>query len=222
MLYRDKRTRRLPPTVRQVLTTPFASRQLIVFGQRKQFSDPAEASSYDVTNGPGRISEILPQEIQPVDVLRGSRNDTESLVNPAGEGPPTTNSTSTGGGGSPLTGTGITNRLTKWTGAQALGSSIVTELSGKIGIGISSPLELLHVDGKTRTTALKIATTVAPTTGYVWTATDTLGNGSWQAAGGGSVAWGSITGTLSSQTDLQNALNAKASKAFAVAMGAAL
>jgi len=35
-------------------------------------------------------------------------------------------------------------------------------------------------------------------------------NGAWSSfAGGGSSAWGSITGTLSNQTDLQNALNAK-------------
>ena len=35
-------------------------------------------------------------------------------------------------------------------------------------------------------------------------------NGAWSSfAGGGSSAWGSITGTLSAQTDLQNALNAK-------------
>ena len=42
------------------------------------------------------------------------------------------------------------------------------------------------------------------------------------ATGGGSVAWGAITGTLSSQTDLQTALNAKAAKSFAIAMAAAL
>lgn len=34
-------------------------------------------------------------------------------------------------------------------------------------------------------------------------------NGAWSSFGGGSAAWGGITGTLSSQTDLQNALNAK-------------
>jgi hypothetical protein len=35
-------------------------------------------------------------------------------------------------------------------------------------------------------------------------------NGAWSSfAGGGSSAWGGITGTLSNQTDLQNALNAK-------------
>lgn len=42
------------------------------------------------------------------------------------------------------------------------------------------------------------------------------------ATGGGGVAWGAITGTLSSQTDLQSALNVKASKAFAVAMSVSL
>lgn len=42
---------------------------------------------------------------------------------------------------------------------------------------------------------------------YIWTGT------AWVAAtggGGGSVAWGGITGTLSNQTDLQSALDAKA------------
>ena len=34
-------------------------------------------------------------------------------------------------------------------------------------------------------------------------------NGAWTVVGGGSPAWGSITGTLSSQTDLQSALDAK-------------
>ena len=43
-------------------------------------------------------------------------------------------------------------------------------------------------------------------------------NGTWtqiSGGGGGSAAWGSITGTLSSQTDLQTALNAKASSTAA-------
>jgi hypothetical protein len=42
------------------------------------------------------------------------------------------------------------------------------------------------------------------------------------ASGAGGVAWGAISGTLSNQTDLQTALNAKASKAFAVAMSVSL
>lgn len=42
------------------------------------------------------------------------------------------------------------------------------------------------------------------------------------AVGGGSASWGSITGTLSSQTDLQTALNAKPTKGYAIAMAIAL
>lgn len=45
--------------------------------------------------------------------------------------------------------------------------------------------------------------------------TDGAGTLTW-ATGGGGAAWGSITGTLSSQTDLQNALNAKAATATTV------
>lgn len=48
------------------------------------------------------------------------------------------------------------------------------------------------------------------TNGQVLT-TNGAGVVSWQNAGSGSVAWGSITGTLSSQTDLQSALNGKLS-----------
>ena len=40
--------------------------------------------------------------------------------------------------------------------------------------------------------------------------------------GGGSVSWGDIGGTLSNQTDLQNALNAKASRDWARPISQAL
>ena len=48
------------------------------------------------------------------------------------------------------------------------------------------------------------------TDGYVWTS-DGAGGAAWEAAsgGGGSSTWGGITGTLSDQTDLQAALDAK-------------
>ncbi|MSR88027.1 MAG: hypothetical protein EXS69_02630 [Candidatus Zambryskibacteria bacterium] len=58
---------------------------------------------------------------------------------------------------------------------------------------------------------------VSPTKGLLIynTTTDTLNvyNGSWGAVGGGSATWGSITGTLSAQTDLQSALDLKATLA---------
>ncbi len=49
------------------------------------------------------------------------------------------------------------------------------------------------------------------TNGQVLTANGS-GGATWQSPSGGSVAWGNITGTLSNQTDLQNALNAKQDK----------
>jgi Major tropism determinant N-terminal domain len=51
----------------------------------------------------------------------------------------------------------------------------------------------------------------------VW---NSLGYISAGGGGGGGNSWGSITGTLSSQTDLQNALNAKASLTEATFSGA--
>jgi hypothetical protein len=51
--------------------------------------------------------------------------------------------------------------------------------------------------------------------GYVWTS-DANGRGSWQAAGGGGATWGSITGTLSSQTDLQTALDLKQNESIVI------
>lgn len=46
---------------------------------------------------------------------------------------------------------------------------------------------------------------------YAWTGS------TWApVAGGGSTSWGSITGTLSDQTDLQSALNAKADNAYTI------
>jgi hypothetical protein len=51
--------------------------------------------------------------------------------------------------------------------------------------------------------------------GYVWTS-DLNGKGSWQPAGSGSAAWGGITGTLSDQTDLQAALDAKQNESIII------
>jgi hypothetical protein len=51
--------------------------------------------------------------------------------------------------------------------------------------------------------------------GYVLTS-DASGNATWQAAGSGGATWGSITGTLSSQTDLQSALDAKQNESIVI------
>lgn len=46
-------------------------------------------------------------------------------------------------------------------------------------------------------------------TGFLYVKASGVGDTGWQTATLGSLAWGSITGTLANQTDLQNALNAK-------------
>lgn len=51
--------------------------------------------------------------------------------------------------------------------------------------------------------------------GYVLTS-DANGNATWQAGGGGGATWGSITGTLSSQTDLQSALDLKQNESIVI------
>ena len=65
---------------------------------------------------------------------------------------------------------------------------------------------------KTATTTVSVSSATAPTAGQVLTATSSTA-ATWQSGGGS--AWGGITGTLSDQTDLQTALNGKASTTHA-------
>jgi len=48
----------------------------------------------------------------------------------------------------PVTGTGTTNYVPKWTGASALGDSLMVSNSTGIGIGISNPTNRLYVQGQ--------------------------------------------------------------------------
>jgi len=52
-----------------------------------------------------------------------------------------------GNGSGNVTGSGTAGQITKWTGATTLGDSLITESSGKIGIGTTNPISLLHVIG---------------------------------------------------------------------------
>jgi hypothetical protein len=63
---------------------------------------------------------------------------------------------------------------------------------------------------RTASTVVSVSSATAPTAGQVLTATSGTA-ATWQTpgGGGGSVAWGGITGTLSAQTDLQSALDGK-------------
>jgi hypothetical protein len=60
------------------------------------------------------------------------------------------------------------------------------------GAGTAS-MRLVNSSNKLQLKNLQMNTTTAPTVGQVWTATDTVGNGSWQAAaGGGTVTSASV------------------------------
>jgi hypothetical protein len=47
----------------------------------------------------------------------------------------------------PTTGTGTTNYVTKWTGASTLGNSSIFDNGTNVGIGTTSPVSLLHIEG---------------------------------------------------------------------------
>ncbi len=77
----------------------------------------------------------------------------------------------------------------------------MTVTNGNVGIGTTSPGAKLDVAGQIKITG------GTPGAGKVLTS-DASGLATWQTPSSGAV-WGTITGTLSNQTDLQNALNAK-------------
>jgi hypothetical protein len=60
----------------------------------------------------------------------------------------TTQTTASTGGG--VTGTGTTNTVPLWTGATALGNSVITQSGGSVGIGVPVPLQKLDVAGNVR------------------------------------------------------------------------
>jgi hypothetical protein len=101
-----------------------------------------------------------------------------------------------------LTGSGTTGTIPKFTGATSLGNSIIKEDTARIGIG-KTPTTTLDVNGAIQGTSIVKAggtsSQFLKADGSVDTSTYLTG-----------VAWGSITGTLSTQTDLQTALDLKA------------
>lgn len=61
--------------------------------------------------------------------------------------------------------------------------------NGLTGLGTDTPTEKLDVVGKVKATALQIQTATPSVVGQVLTATDTLGNASWQTVSGGASQW---------------------------------
>lgn len=68
--------------------------------------------------------------------------------------------------------------------------------------------------------AIETAATADQTGAEIVSAINTqLGGSTWQSGGSGSVSWGTIIGTLSAQTDLQSAINAKLTTAVTTTAG---
>ena len=77
-------------------------------------------------------------------------------------------------GGSPVTGSGTTNYLAKWTGSNTLGTSVIYDDGSKVGIGTTSPSYKLEVEGGD--IAIDAASSRQPVLYFTGT-TDTYGHG---------------------------------------------
>lgn len=127
---------------------------------------------------------------------------------------------SAGGGDVSKVGTPVNNQLGVWTGDGTIeGDANLTFASSTLNIGVAgSATGILTMAGVTSGVVTIQPASAAGTYTLTWPTTDgnsgeflqTNGSGvlTW-AAGGGGVAWGAITGTLSDQTDLQSALDLK-------------
>jgi hypothetical protein len=76
---------------------------------------------------------------------------------------------------------------------------------------ITNPIIIIDITGGTPHTVDSLLAAAVPSGSFLVSALNTqLGSTVWQGGGSGTPAWGAIVGTLSSQTDLQTALNGKA------------
>lgn len=124
-----------------------------------------------------------------------------------------------------VSGSGTTNEIAYWTGSGTLGalavatypsltelsyvkgltSAVQTQLDAKLTDPMTTRGDIIYRNASNVTARLPIGANT-----YVLTSDGT--DVSWAAPAGGGV-WGSITGTLSAQTDLQSALDLKLNKA---------
>jgi DNA-binding transcriptional MerR regulator len=82
------------------------------------------------------------------------------------------------GGGGGIGGVGTAGTLALWTSPSTLGSSLIYQSGGNIGIGISSPTQKLDVAGIIKVLGFQMPTNA--TSGAVLTAIDEFGNAEWR------------------------------------------
>ena len=87
-------------------------------------------------------------------------------------------------GSEKVTGTGTAGQIAKWTGAETIGDSALTESNGKLGIGTANPVSLLHIIGSHPATST-VAGTSATEALHVSGAKGGDTSGSGQTAGNG-------------------------------------
>ena len=83
-----------------------------------------------------------------------------------------------GGGGGGVGGSGTPGTLALWTSASSLGSSLIYQSGGNIGIDVPSPTQKLDVGGFIKVLGFQLATTTQA--GWVLTS-DVNGFGTWQS-----------------------------------------
>jgi hypothetical protein len=76
----------------------------------------------------------------------------------------------------PITGTGTTNYISKFTGATALGNSVIFDTGTDIGIGTTTPSSRLNIVGTSTGEVLNLKSTKPGTGGHILTCTDSDGS----------------------------------------------
>lgn len=180
MKFKDTRLRTPAAVVRQVLTTPAINQSLNVFKQRRPFSDALNEDSYKVDENSTGGREVLVHPVWPLDPDRNSR--TPSTTSATGQATTVETGGGESGGGSTLTGSGISQRAAMWTSATNLSTMDIINNAGNIGIGTSTAAQKLQVSGTIQMTGFKLTT--SPVNGYILTS-DAAGVGTWQPNGGG-------------------------------------
>jgi len=84
------------------------------------------------------------------------------------------------GGGGGIDGSGSSGYLTRWTGSEEVGNSILYQTSNSVGIGNTNPTSTLHISGTTTMNGFQMPTNA--TSGYVLTAINDSGVGKWMPA----------------------------------------
>src|SRR5262245_3537349 len=130
------------PSGQKLFDSGFVADQTLDWNMLDQEGQPVADGVYDylvtTRRRSGKKSEMQSAQLS---ILREAQDlaNAPALVQPATPG--------SGGGSGNVTGSGTAGQITRWTGTSTLGDSVLTEKDGKIGIGTTNPVSLLHILG---------------------------------------------------------------------------